>query len=155
MTKARTALKKVQRIVVKVGTSTITYPNCSRNFARIDKLARELADLHNQGKEIILVTSGAVAVGVERLGLKSKPKTIPGKQAAAAVGQGILMNTYEKVFQRVRSDRGAGAADPDRGPGPASLHQQPQHFHDPAQAEGDSHRQRERRGRPGRFKDWR
>ncbi|MCH4157703.1 MAG: glutamate 5-kinase [Acidaminococcaceae bacterium] len=98
MTKARTALKKVQRIVVKVGTSTITYPNCSRNFARIDKLARELADLHNQGKEIILVTSGAVAVGVERLGLKSKPKTIPGKQAAAAVGQGILMNTYEKFF---------------------------------------------------------
>ena len=98
MTKARAALKKVQRIVVKVGTSTITYPNCSRNFSRIDKLARELADLHNQGKEIILVTSGAVAVGVERLGLKSKPKTIPGKQAAAAVGQGILMNTYEKFF---------------------------------------------------------
>lgn len=98
MIEARKNLIQAKRIVVKVGTSTITYPNCSRNFARIDKLARELADLHNQGKEIILVTSGAVAVGVERLGLKSKPKTIPGKQAAAAVGQGILMNTYEKFF---------------------------------------------------------
>lgn len=98
MIDARKNLIQAKRIVVKVGTSTITYPNCSRNFARIDKLARELADLHNQGKEIILVTSGAVAVGVERLGLKSKPKTIPGKQAAAAVGQGILMNTYEKFF---------------------------------------------------------
>jgi glutamate 5-kinase len=64
----------------------------------MDHLCRELADLHNQGLEVILVTSGAVAVGSERLGLKEKPKTIPGKQAAAAVGQGILMNTYEKLF---------------------------------------------------------
>jgi len=94
----RKDLAKVKRIVVKVGTSTITYPNCSRNFARIDQLCRELADLHNRGYEVILVTSGAVAVGVERLGLKEKPRTIPGKQAAAAVGQGILMHTYEKLF---------------------------------------------------------
>lgn len=98
MNSGREALKKAKRIVVKVGTSTITYPNCSRNFTRIDHLARELADLHNRGKEIILVSSAAVAVGVERLGLKEKPKTIPGKQAAAAVGQGILMHTYEKIF---------------------------------------------------------
>jgi glutamate 5-kinase len=96
--KAREILKKAKRIVVKVGTSTITYPNCSRNFGQFDRITRELSNLHNQGKEIILVTSGAIAVGVERLGLKSKPKTIPGKQAAAAVGQGILMNTYEKCF---------------------------------------------------------
>ena len=95
---SRDLLKQVKRVVVKVGTSTITYPNCSRNFARIDKLARELADLHNQGREVILVRSGAVAVGVERLKLPEKPKTIPGKQAAAAVGQGVLMNTYEKLF---------------------------------------------------------
>ena len=93
MIRNRKDLAKVKRIVVKVGTSTITYPNCSR-----DHLCRELADLHNQGLEVILVTSGAVAVGSERLGLKEKPKTIPGKQAAAAVGQGILMNTYEKLF---------------------------------------------------------
>ena len=93
-----TANKEAKRIVVKVGTSTITYANGKRNFEQIDRLARELADLQNQGKEMILVTSGAVAVGVDRLGLSEKPKTIPGKQAAAAVGQGILMHTYEKLF---------------------------------------------------------
>lgn len=98
MTFDRSVLKAAKRIVVKVGTSTITYANGKRNFEQIDRLARELADLQNQGKEMILVTSGAVAVGVDRLGLSEKPKTIPGKQAAAAVGQGILMHTYEKLF---------------------------------------------------------
>ena len=94
----RATLKDVKRIVIKVGSSTITYGNGKRNFSRIDRLAREIADLANQGKEIILVSSGAVAVGVDRLGLPAKPKTIPGKQAAAAVGQGVLMHTYEKIF---------------------------------------------------------
>lgn len=94
----RAVLKDAKRIVVKVGTSTITYSNGKRNFSQIDRLARELSDLQNQGKEMILVTSGAVAVGVDRLGLKEKPSTIPGKQAAAAVGQGVLMHTYEKFF---------------------------------------------------------
>lgn len=94
----REALKVAKRIVVKVGTSTITYGNGKRNFSQIDRLARELSDLQNQGKEMILVTSGAVAVGVDRLGLAKKPDTIPGKQAAAAVGQGVLMHTYEKLF---------------------------------------------------------
>ena len=94
----RATLKDVKRIVIKVGSSTITYGNGKRNFSRIDHLAREIADLANQGKEIILVSSGAVAVGVDRLGLAAKPKTIPGKQAAAAVGQGVLMHTYEKIF---------------------------------------------------------
>ena len=69
MTFDRSALKEAKRIVVKVGTSTITYANGKRNFEQIDRLARELADLQNQGKEMILVTSGAVAVGVDRLGL--------------------------------------------------------------------------------------
>jgi glutamate 5-kinase len=94
----RDVLVKAKRIVVKVGTSTITYPNGKMNFTQIERLARELTDLSNQGREIILVTSGAVAVGVDRLGLAEKPKTIPGKQAAAAVGQGILMHVYEKLF---------------------------------------------------------
>ena len=94
----REALKKAKRIVVKVGTSTITYANGKRNFSQIDRLARELSDLQNQGKEMILVSSGAVAVGVDRLGLPAKPSTIPGKQACAAVGQGVLMHTYEKFF---------------------------------------------------------
>ena len=95
---SREALKKAKRIVIKVGTSTITYANGKRNFSQIDRLAREISDLQNQGKEMILVTSGAVAVGVDRMGLPGKPKTIPGKQAAAAVGQGVLMHTYDKFF---------------------------------------------------------
>ena len=95
---SREALQKAKRIVIKVGTSTITYANGKRNFSQIDRLAREISDLQNQGNEMILVTSGAVAVGVDRMGLPGKPKTIPGKQAAAAVGQGVLMHTYEKFF---------------------------------------------------------
>jgi glutamate 5-kinase len=94
----RNNLIDAQRIVVKVGTSTLSYATGKMNLFRIEKLARELSDMRNQGKEIILVTSGAVGAGVERLGLKEKPKTIPEKQAAAAVGQGILMHTYEKLF---------------------------------------------------------
>lgn len=96
--KYREALKNAKRIVIKVGTSTITYANGKRNFSQIDRLAREISDLQNQGKEMILVTSGAVAVGVDRMCLPCKPATIPGKQAAAAVGQGVLMHTYEKFF---------------------------------------------------------
>lgn len=94
----RNELSKAKRIVVKVGTSTITYANGKLNFERIEKLVRELADLSNQGKEVILVTSGAVGVGINRMGLKAKPKGIPEKQALAAVGQGILMHLYEKIF---------------------------------------------------------
>ncbi len=94
----REALRKAKRIVIKVGSSTITYANGKRNFSQIDRLAREISDLQNQGKEMLLVSSGAVAVGVDRLGLPAKPATIPGKQAAAAVGQGVLMHTYEKIF---------------------------------------------------------
>ena len=89
MSAQREELKKAKRIVVKVGSSTITYPNGKCNYFRIDRLARELSDLQNQGKEMILVTSGAVAVGVDRLGLSEKPKNIPAKQACAAVGQGL------------------------------------------------------------------
>ena len=63
----RELLKQAKRVVVKVGSSTITYANGKRNFSQIDRIARELSDLQNQGKEMILVTSGAVAVGVDRL----------------------------------------------------------------------------------------
>lgn len=94
----RKLLQQAKRIVVKVGSSSITYANGKRNFRAIDHLARELSDLQNQGKQMILVSSGAVAVGVDRMGLPAKPTTIPGKQACAAVGQGVLMHTYEKIF---------------------------------------------------------
>ena len=98
MIENRTQLPQAQRIVIKVGSSTLTHATGKLNFAKIDKLVMQIADLMNQNKQVILVTSGAVAVGVSRLGLSEKPKTIPGKQAAAAVGQGILMHTYEKIF---------------------------------------------------------
>jgi len=94
----RENLAEAKRVVVKVGTSTLTHSTGKLNLWRIEKLVRELADLANQGKEMILVTSGAVGAGMELLKLKDKPKTIPEKQAAAAVGQGILMHTYEKFF---------------------------------------------------------
>ncbi len=94
----RENLAQAKRVVVKVGTSTLTHSTGKLNLWRIEKLVRELADLGNQGKEIILVTSGAVGAGMDLLGLKEKPKTIPEKQAAAAVGQGRLMHTYEKFF---------------------------------------------------------
>lgn len=94
----RENLSAAKRIVVKVGTSTLTHSTGKLNYYRIERLVRELSDLANQGKQIILVTSGAVGAGMDRLGLKEKPKTIPEKQAAAAVGQGILMHTYEKMF---------------------------------------------------------
>ncbi|WP_297141100.1 glutamate 5-kinase [uncultured Eubacterium sp.] len=87
-----------KRIVVKVGTSTLTHKTGKTNIARISDLVIVLADLHNMGHEIILVSSGAIAIGTSRLGLKRKPDTIMGKQAAAAVGQGELMFLYDKFF---------------------------------------------------------
>lgn len=94
----RSQLQAARRIVVKVGTSTLTHPNGKLNFSRIEGLVRELADAVNSGKQILLVSSGAVGAGMDRLGWREKPKTMPEKQAAAAVGQGILMHTYEKLF---------------------------------------------------------
>lgn len=98
MSMRREHLESANTIVVKVGTSTLTYENGLLNFDRIEKLVRQLSNLHNQGRKVILVTSGAIGVGATKLGLKVKPKTIPEKQAAAAIGQGILLHIYEKFF---------------------------------------------------------
>lgn len=94
----REDLKKVKRIVVKVGTSTLSHSNGKLNLSRIDVLVRELVDLKNSGYEIILVSSGAVGAGLGRLNLLEKPKSIPEKQALAAIGQGLLMHIYEKFM---------------------------------------------------------
>lgn len=94
----REGIKNSKRIVVKVGTSTLTYENGKINLSRIDKLARVLSDLMNQDKEVVLVTSGAIGVGVGKLKLKEKPKTVREKQAVAAVGQCELMHIYSKFF---------------------------------------------------------
>lgn len=91
-----TGLEK--RIVVKVGTSTLTYPNGGLNLKRIAELVNVLADFKNSGKEIVLVTSGAIGVGAARLKLKERPRDTRLKQAAAAVGQCELMSLYDKLF---------------------------------------------------------
>ena len=95
---ARERLKEANRIVVKVGTSTLTHASGGLNLRRIDLLLRELSDLMNAGKEIVFVSSGAIAAGMGRLGLAEKPAEIPKKQAIAAIGQGVLMHIYEKFF---------------------------------------------------------
>lgn len=95
---SRDEIKNYKRIVVKVGTSTLTYNNGKINLHRIEKLARVLSDIMNSGKEVVLVTSGAIGVGVSKLNLKEKPKSIRQKQAVAAVGQCELMHIYSKFF---------------------------------------------------------
>lgn len=90
--------QKLKRIVVKVGTSSLTYPNATMHFSQMEKLVRQLAELTHQGYEIILVTSGAIGAGVGLLGLDAKPEGLAEKQACAAVGQLHLMHLYEKFF---------------------------------------------------------
>ncbi|HOP74004.1 MAG TPA: glutamate 5-kinase [Bacillota bacterium] len=91
-------IQKIQRIVVKVGTSTLTHSTGKLNFNRLEQLVRQLSDLRNQGKEVVLVTSGAVGAGMGRLGLTKRPASIVERQALAAIGQGLLMQIYEKLF---------------------------------------------------------
>lgn len=90
--------KQIKRLVVKVGTSSLTYATGNINFRRISHLVEVLSDISNSGVEIILVSSGAIAVGVGKLGLHERPKDVPGRQAAAAVGQCELMFLYDKLF---------------------------------------------------------
>jgi glutamate 5-kinase len=94
----RSKLKECKRIVVKVGTSSITYDNGRANLKNIEKLCCAISDQMNQGHEMILVSSGAIGIGMGRLRLDKKPETIREKQAVAAVGQCELMNLYSKFF---------------------------------------------------------
>ena len=86
------------RIVVKVGTSTLTYDSGKINIKKIEALVRVLSDLRNEGRDIILVTSGAIGVGAAKMGRSDKPKALPHKQAMAAIGQCELMYLYDKLF---------------------------------------------------------
>lgn len=86
------------RIVVKVGTSTLAYPNGSLNIRHIESLTKVLCDLKNAGHEVVLVSSGAIGMGLGKLSLTKRPDDMPTKQAAAAVGQCELMYTYDKLF---------------------------------------------------------
>ena len=86
------------RVVVKIGTSTLAHPTGHLNIRRVEELCKVLSDVKNAGHELILVSSGAIGMGVGKLGLRSRPADIPTKQAAAAVGQCELMYTYDKLF---------------------------------------------------------
>ena len=86
------------RIVIKIGTSTLTHGTGHLNIRRVEGLCKVISDIKNSGHEVILVSSGAIGMGVGKLGLRSRPTDIPTKQAAAAVGQCELMYTYDKLF---------------------------------------------------------
>lgn len=94
-------MKKIserKRIVVKVGTSTLTHKTGRLNIRRVEQLVKTLADIYNAGHEVILVSSGAIGLGMGKLGLMERPKDTPGKQACAAVGQCELMYLYDDLF---------------------------------------------------------
>ena len=91
-------LEKVKRIVVKLGTSTLTHDSGFLNLCRIELLVKQLVDLHNSGFEVILVTSAAISAGMGKIGFTTEHKDLPEIQAIAAIGQGILMLIYEKLF---------------------------------------------------------
>ena len=86
------------RIVVKIGTSTLAYATGQLNIRRVEALCKTMSDVRNAGHELILVSSGAIGMGVGKLGLRARPRDIPTKQAAAAVGQCELMYIYAKLF---------------------------------------------------------
>ncbi len=92
------SLKDAKRVVFKVGTSTLTYSGGGINIRRVEKLVKVLSDLKNQGKDIILVTSGAVGVGMGKLGIKTRPANTREKQALASIGQCELMDFYSRLF---------------------------------------------------------
>lgn len=95
----REKLKDKKRIVIKVGTSSLTHPETgSTDLITLEKLVRELTDLHNRGKEVILVSSGAIAVGRKTVGMKERPTKLSTKQACASIGQARLMMIYQKLF---------------------------------------------------------
>jgi glutamate 5-kinase len=87
-----------RRIVVKVGTSTLTHENGTLNLRRMEQLARVLSDVKNQGREIVFVSSGAITAGMSGLNLQKRPASLPYKQAAAAIGQCRMIHLYDKLF---------------------------------------------------------
>ena len=86
------------RVVIKIGTSTLAYPTGHLNIRRVEELCKVISDIKNSGNEVILVSSGAIGMGIGKLGLLGRPSDMPTKQAAAAVGQCELMYTYDKLF---------------------------------------------------------
>ena len=91
-------MSEKQRIVVKLGTSTLTHPSGRLNLRRMEKIVRALADLQGKGNDIILVTSAAISAGTAKMGLSERPSELRMKMAIAAVGQARLMHIYDTLF---------------------------------------------------------
>ncbi len=99
MKSVREMMKDKRRIVIKIGSSSLMHPETEKlDLFKIEKLVRILVDLKNSGKEVILVSSGAIAVGKSTIGLHNRPDGLPVKQACAAIGQAKLMMVYQKIF---------------------------------------------------------
>ena len=97
----------VKRVVVKIGSSSLSHEETGAlNFTKLERLVRELCDIRNQGIDVCLVSSGAIAVGRSSMGMKERPSTIARKQACAAVGQSRLMMTYQKMFSEYHQTAG-------------------------------------------------
>ena len=142
-TKARACLSNVKRIVVKVGSSTIA-DDGHLNEAALDGLVHDLALVKQDGVEIILVTSGAIAAGWPRLGLKQRPQTLPHLQAAAAVGQIRLMAAYEERFRNYGQRTALMLPHARRFLEPGTLYACERYPPDAAPSRCDPHHQRER-----------
>ncbi|MDE5557882.1 MAG: glutamate 5-kinase [Ruminococcus sp.] len=93
-------ISEKKRIVIKLGTSTLAHKTGKLNIRRMNNLVRVISDLHNSGREIIMVSSGAVGLGAGKLGLSGKPKDTRMKQAVASVGQCELMHIYDDMFEK-------------------------------------------------------
>lgn len=101
----RDTMKDKKRVVVKIGSSSLVHPETGNlDLIKLERLVRMLCDLRNSGKDVVLVSSGAIGVGAKVLGLKSRPTTTALKQACAAVGQGQLMMVYQKLFSEYHQD---------------------------------------------------
>lgn len=98
----RDVVTQKKRVVVKIGSSSLTHPTGKINLHKVEQLAVELTDIKNRGLDVVLVSSGAIAVGTSALGLEAKPEKLACRQAAAAVGQAALMQIYEKFFSEYR-----------------------------------------------------
>ncbi len=100
-------LKNKKRVVIKIGSSSLTHPETGNvNYTKMDRLVRELCDLRNQGIDVCLVSSGAIAVGRQSIGLVERPTNIATKQACASVGQARLVSTYQKLFSEYNQSAG-------------------------------------------------
>ena len=103
----RERLKEKKRVIVKIGSSSLQHPETGNmDYLKMERLVRELCDIRNQGMDVCLVSSGAIAVGRQSIGLKERPQNISTKQACAAVGQARLMMTYQRMFSEYNQTAG-------------------------------------------------